>query len=665
MSRLFPLIIGALLANWQPVAAQVDLTTLSLEDLMHIEVSLTSRTAERLIDTPAAVYVLTGQDLRRSGATTLPEALRLVPGVEVARIDANKWGVATRGFNGRFANKLLVLIDGRAVYTPFFSGVMWEIKDVLLEDVERIEVIRGPGGTLWGANAVNGIINIITAPAQHTQGGLVKVGGGTEERGLVRLRWGGDLDDNTHFRVYGKASAHDDFVDASGRSGADDWQMGRGGFRLDRNLGTGRSLTWQGDVYRVERGQIYRFPELTPPYIQLVEDDTRLAGGHLQGRWQHTFADSSELRLQVYYDRTEWDDELIGEIRDTYDLDFQHRFNWTERQELVWGIGYRFTTDNFDNSPIFALHPEQRGSPLYSAFVQDRVALNERLKLFLGTKFEHNDFTGIEYQPGARLLWTPHVQHVIWTAITRAVRTPSRADDDVRLLNRVLPPGEFFLDSPPILAINTGDHSFQSERLLAFELGYRLHPRQGLSFDLATFYNDYEDLRTGKLDTLIRRDEPFFHFEVPLPAANLMRGETYGLEVAADWQAQNAGWRLRAAYTYLHMDLRAGLLNSFAAEFEEEASPDHQFFLWSSKELGRNLQWDGVLRFVDRLPTYDIDRYAELDLRLGWKPISALEISIVGRSLLHDSHAEFSDIFVNSVSTQSQRNFYATTTWAF
>jgi len=476
------------LAHWQPVAAQVDLTTLSLEDLMHIEVSLTSRTVERLIDTPAAVYVLTGQDLRRSRATTLPEALRLVPGVEVARIDANKWGVATRGFNGRFANKLLVLIDGRAVYTPFFSGVMWEIKDVLLEDVERIEVIRGPGGTLWGANAVNGIINIITASAQNTQGGLVKVGGGTKERGLMRLRYGGNLDENTHFRIYGKASAHDHFVDASGRSGADDWQMGRGGFRLDRNLGTGRSLTWQGDVYRVERGQIYRFPELTPPYIRLVEDDTRLAGGHLQGRWQHTFADSSELRLQVYYDRTEWDDELIGEIRDTYDLDFQHRFNWTEQQELVWGVGYRFTTDNFDNSPIFALHPEHRGSPLYSAFVQDRIALNERLKLFLGTKFEHNDFTGIEYQPGARLLWTPHVQHVIWTAITRAVRTPSRADDDVRLLNRVLPPGEFFLDSPPILAINTGDRSFKSERLLAFELGYRLHLRQGLSFDLATFY---------------------------------------------------------------------------------------------------------------------------------------------------------------------------------
>ncbi len=258
MFRFLPFIIGALLAAWKSVAAQIDLTQLSLEDLMHIEVSLTSRTAERLIDTPATVYMLTGADLRRSGATTVPEALRLVPGVEVARIDANKWGVATRGFNGRFANKLLVLIDGRAVYTPFFSGVMWEIKDVLLEDVERIEVILGPGSTLWGANAVNGIINIVTAAAQETPGGLVKVGAGTEERGLLRLRYGGSLNERTHFRIYAKAAAR-----------ADDWQTGRGGFRLDHSLKSDGALTWQGALYRVERGQIYRLPQLTPPYVQI------------------------------------------------------------------------------------------------------------------------------------------------------------------------------------------------------------------------------------------------------------------------------------------------------------------------------------------------------------------------------------------------------------
>ena len=327
-----------------------DLADLSLEELLQIEVYSVSRRSEPIGDAPAAVYVIDREAIRRSGVTSLPDALRLVPGMEVARIDANKWGVAARGFNGRFANKLLVLIDGRAVYTPFFSGVMWEAKDVLLEDVRRIEVIRGPGGTLWGANAVNGIINIVTTAAQETQGGLVGVGAGTEERGFVRLRYGGALNADTHFRIYAKAFVRDAFVDSVGRSGADGWRMGRAGFRLDRRLGQGGSLTWQGDIYRGERGQVYRFPALTPPYSRLVEDDDgRLAGGNLLGRWRHTFTRGSELRLQVYYDRAEWDDALIAEIRDTYDLDFQHRFSWGDRQEMVWGLGYRFTTDDIEN----------------------------------------------------------------------------------------------------------------------------------------------------------------------------------------------------------------------------------------------------------------------------------------------------------------------------
>ena len=668
------LLCSLLLANGANAVGELDLTTLGLEDLMEIEVSLAVRTEERLFDTPAAAYVLTGEDIRRSGATSLPEALRLVPGVEVARIDANKWAVATRGFNGRFANKLLVLIDGRAVYTPFYSGVMWEIRDVLLEDVERIEVIRGPGGTLWGANAVNGIINIVTQSAPETTGGLVRVGGGDEQQGIFRLRYGGSVDADTHFRVYGKGFVHDAFVDSTGRTGKDGWRMGRAGFRLDRSLGEGGALTWQGDIYQGERGQIHRLPTLFPPYVDQVENEARLAGGYLLGCWEQALAADSELRLQVYYDRTEWDEHLIAETRDTYDLDFQHAFGWGRRQGIVWGLGYRLSMDDtsyrlsMDDAgaaPYFSLDPAQRRSPLYSAFAQDKVILPGRMQLFVGSKFEYNDYTGFEYQPSARLLWTPGTGHAAWAAFTRAVRTPSRTEDDARLLNRVLPPGEYVPDSPPILVVIVGDRRVEAERLRSFELGYRLHPRPGLSFDLAGYYNRYADLQIGALAPPVRYEEPVLYLEAPLSSANGMEGETYGFELAVDWQERSVGWRLRSAYSYLHMALRAGPGANPVATFEEEASPTHQFFLWPSLELPRQLQLDATLRFVDRLPTYAIDRYTELDLRLGWRPASRLEFSVAAQDLLHDSHAEFSDIYVNTVPTWTQRGFYGTVTWTF
>jgi iron complex outermembrane recepter protein len=668
------LICGLLLADQTNADGELDLTALSLEDLMEIQVSLAVRSEGRLFDTPAAAYVLTGEDIRRSGANSLPEALRLVPGVEVARIDANKWAVATRGFNGRFANKLLVLIDGRAVYTPFYSGVMWEIRDVLLEDVERIEVIRGPGGTLWGANAVNGIINIVTKSAQETMGGLVRVGGGDEQQGIFRFRYGGTVTGDTHFRAFGKAFVHDAFVDSTGRTGKDDWRMGRVGFHLDRSLGKGGALTWQGDIYRGERGQIHRLPTLFPPYVDLGEYEARLAGGYLLGRWVHVSRADSELRFQVYYDRTEWDEHLIAETRDTYDLDFQHAFDWGRWQEVVWGLGYRLSMDDTsyrlsmdaaDGAPYFSLDPVQRSSPLYSAFAQDKILLPGRVQLFVGTKLEHNDYTGFEYQPSARLLWVPRPGQAVWAAFTRAVRTPSRTEDDARLLTRVLPPGEYVPDSPPILVVIVGDRRVEAERLRSFELGYRLHPRPGLSFDLTGYYNRYADLQIGVLAPPVRYEEPVPYLELPLSSANGMKGETYGFELAIDWQERSAGWQLRAAYSYLHMALRAGPGATPVATYEEEASPTHQFFLWPSLELPRQLQLDATLRFVDRLPTYAIDRYTELDLHLSWRPESRLEFSVAAQDLLHDSHAEFSDIYVNTVPTWTQRGFYGTVTWTF
>jgi iron complex outermembrane recepter protein len=672
MFRILLLTICLVLAS-RADADEIDLTALSLEDLMDIEVGLTSRTEERLFDTPAAVYVLTREDLIRSGATSIPEALRLVPGMEVARLDANKWAVSARGFNGRFAQHLLVLIDGRAVYTSFFSGVVWEVQDVLLEEVERIEVIRGPGGTLWGANAVNGIIDIVTRKASESRGAFVKVGGGTEERGFVRLRYGGMLDTDTDFRVYAKGFAHDSFVDAAGDPGADDWTMRRVGFRVDRKMGEDGNLTWQGDFYRGDRGQQYRLPTLIPPYAKVIEGDSRLTGGNLLGRWRQDLSATSDLRLQVYYDRTEWADTLINETRDTWDFDFQHGFDLGHRQEMIWGMGYRFTRDRFRNSPAFSLDPERGSLSLYSAFIQERIGLwPERLQLFLGSKFEHNDYTGFEYQPSARLLWTPHPRQVFWAAATRAVRTPSRSENDVRVLNRTLPVGSLFADSPPTLVVLAGDRGLEAERVLSFEAGYRIRPREGLSLDLAGHYSDYAGLRSGRVTLPEFVEEPVPHLVELFPADNILQGELYGLELTIDWQMPREKGRLRAGYSHLQIELRADIQTEPLDVTDEGGSPAHQFFFWPSLNLRRDLRLDGVFRYVDRLPSRGIDlssreigRYVDLDLRFAWRPIDLLELSLVGQNLIDAPHPEFNNIVVDIVSTEAQPGVYGAITWEF
>ena len=334
----------------------IDLTTLSLEEFISVEVTLASRKKEKLFETAAAVFVLTREDIRRSGATSIPEALRLVPGMVVGRVDANKWAVSARGFNGHFAQKLLVQIDGRSVYTPLFSGVFWEVQDVLLEDVARIEVIRGPGATLWGGNAVNGIINIVTRPAGESRGGWAALGGGSEERAFGRVRYGGGLE-GADYRVYGKYFARDAGVNLQGERGADAWDMGRGGFRMDWAQVKQGELTVQGDLYGGETGQRYRFANGELPFQRVFDDDTELAGGHILGRWRRSLSPNSDVALQLYYDRTKWEDALMREVHHNYDVDFQHRFALGARQEIVWGWGYRHTRDRMRGSAIMTMTP--------------------------------------------------------------------------------------------------------------------------------------------------------------------------------------------------------------------------------------------------------------------------------------------------------------------
>jgi iron complex outermembrane receptor protein len=645
-----------------------DLTELPLEDLMNIEITSVSKKQQKLSDAAAAIFVITQEDIRRSGATSIPEALRMAPGVEVAHIDANKWAITVRGFNSRFANKLLILIDGRTVYSPLFSGVFWDVQDTLLEDIDRIEVIRGPGATLWGANAVNGVINIITKHAKDTQGGLVSAGTGAEEKGFGEIRYGGKFGNDTQYRFFGKYFNRDSAADTSEHKANDGWDMLRGGFRLDSKLSALDSITLQGDIYRGQSGETLAVASVRAPFIQTFDDDIHTQGGNILGRWIHTFSKSSEMVFQMYYDRTERQESINGEKRNTLDIDLQHRFALGERQEVVWGLGYRFTRDNIKNSFPVSFNPDQRTNHLFSGFVQDDIVLfKDRLRLTLGSKFEDNDFTGFEIQPNVRMLWTPGSRHSLWGAVSRAVHTPARADVDLRVNASVIPP--LVPPNPgPLPAYVTlfGNPDLKSEELVAYELGYRFQATSRLSFDIASFYNVYDHLRSAEPGTpSVEASPPPPHLLFPLMVSNQVKGKTYGVEVAADWRLLE-WWRIQASYSYLQIRLNGSESLDPTAKVDQGRSPHHQFHLRSSMDLRRDLECNLNFRFVDKLPDFNVKSYASLDARLAWRPHPNLELAIVGQNLLSNHHAEFKgEAIISSLPTEVERSVYGKITWRF
>lgn len=642
---------------------KAQLLELSLEELMRIEVTLLAKKKQKLSEAAAAIYVVTQENIRRSGVTSIPEALRLVPGLQVARIDSNKWAISSRGFNDRFANKLLVLIDGRSVYTPLFSGVYWDVQDLLLEDVERIEVIRGPGGTLWGANAVNGIINIITKSAKDTQGGLVSIGGGSEEHGFSGFRYGGKMGKAFYSRLYGKYFNRDTFF-----HGHDDWRQGRLGFRTDWELDKSDTLTFQGDYYDGEDGERFSIPIPVSPFSTTFNDDSNLSGGNLLFLWKHEFNEYSDLALQLYYDRTEREVASFEEIRDTFDFDFQHRSHLSARQELVWGLGYRVTTDDIHEFLLSSASfiPDTRDDHLFSAFLQDEINLvKDKLSLTLGSKFEHNDYTGFEYQPRGSLAWTPSSQHTLWAAVSRAVRTPSRADVDLRFIEEVFPPGTI-APLPGLLTL-IGNKDFDSEELLAYELGYRFQLLDTLSLDLATFYNLYDKYKTIEpgIGTTTIKTSPLPHLLIPVLIGNKMDGETYGVELTARWQVLN-WWRLEGSYTFLQIQMHPdGDSNDITSVDIERENPHNQFSIRSLIDLPRNLEFDWGVRFVDNLPSQGVESYFAMDLHLGWKPNKNLEIFLVGQNLLDNHHPEWVDFFYQPRAIEVEPSVYAKITWRF
>jgi iron complex outermembrane receptor protein len=636
-----------------------ELPELTLPELMDLEVTSAAGKEQKLSETAAAVFVITREDIRRSGATSIPEALRMVPGLTVARIDANKWAISSRSFNSRYANKLLVLMDGRSVFNTIFPSTFWDVQDTLIEDIDRIEVIRGPGATLWGTNAVNGVINIITRDARLTQGGLVTAGGGSEERLFGSLRYGGQLGPEAFWRGYAKYFRRDDSHGIAGRDAADDWDAVRGGFRLDWLPKAGGALTVQGDAYTGSSGAAgTRFDPFSAIPVP-VEDDAQVAGANLLSRWERFTRHGGKSALQLYYDWTRRRGFSFDEERHAVDLDLKSRVKLGRRHEIVWGGGYNYTLSEFESTPTVSLR-SRRTEHLYNLFIQDEITLiPERLILTVGARVEHNSYTGYEIQPNVRLLGMPSEYHSLWGAMSRVGRTPSRFDREIRVLS------PFSAGPPPVVAIISGSRDFDPEEVTAFELGYRYHPALPCSLDAALFYNVYDRLRSFELGVPFPEAlPPPPHFVLPATVDNRLEGDAYGVELAAEWQPVQH-LKLSAAYTWLQISIRHRDHGGDPfARIEEEKSPSHQGSLRAGIDLPANFELDLWLRYVDRLRRDDIPSYLELDTRLGWRPRPNLEVALVGQNLLDSHHPEFPrETVFNVQPTEVQRGVYVKMTW--
>jgi len=612
-----------------------DLTTIGLEAVMNLEVTSVSKKPERLMDAAAAVQVITSEDIRRSGATTLPDLLRLVPGVQVARANSSTWAVGVRGFTSTLSRSLLVLIDGRSVYSPLFAGVYWDVQDVILNDIDRIEVIRGPGATLWGANAVNGVINIITKSAQATQGSYASLRGGNEDRAVATGRFGWRTKSDVAIRTYAKYSDRDAEFHQNGDD-FDAWHLGLAGFRADADRGEQNHLTLQGDLYSGKAGQREAITTYTSPFIQLVEKDADLSGGHLLGLWKHRLKEGSDTTLQFYYDRTHRRQPNFREDRNTLDVEFRHDLRFS-RHELLWGAGYRLTSDDTGGVPTIQFLPAGRTDDIWSAFVQDEIRLvPSKWTLTLGSKFERNDYSGFNVQPSVRVLFSPASRHVLWSAVSRALRVPSRVESDLTLTAFVEP-------TTPTFARLIGSKDFKPERLTAYELGYRLQATERLFVDLALFQNDYARLLSLEPGVpFTETSPPPSHTVLPLGFGNGMTADARGAELSLDWHPAGR-WRLAGSCSFLEIDLlpSSDSLDTTTENATEGSSPRRMASLRSSLDLPRNFGLDVTLRYVGRLPSKSVDAYTEMDVLFSRRLGGGFELAVAGQNLLAPHHAEF------------------------
>ncbi len=673
-----------------------ELLDLSLEELIALDVpdvTSVSKRKQRLMDSPAAVYVITDKDIKRTGVTSIPEALRMVPGMQVAKLNSNTWSISTRGFNYIFANKLLVLVDGRTVYSPLFSGVNWDVQDTMLEDIARIEVIRGPGAALWGANAVNGVINIITKHSADTQGGLLSIGAGSEEKAFASYRYGGEISDDGYYRAFFKSFSRDAMANSDGSDANDDWKMSRAGFRADWRTDTGAEASVQTEVYNgTTRPSLKIFNRATLKKELLQNQSRDQKGGHLIGNYKHYFDNDSNIALKAYYDRYENYDYRVTEKRDIGDVEFQHQLSPIGQHDIIWGLGYRLTKYNLSKMNNIVLPETSRTDELYSAFVQDYITLNPQWSLTLSSRFEHNNFTGYEFQPNASLTWKISDQQTLWIKAANALKTPSISETSVTsrgitfLREEEAPvPGTALPDQLSL----SGNNKLDAENLFALEVGYRRNFNSNLLFDATAFFNQYKDLlayvdQQGCQDGTSLKEivtgaflcvydgsaatSPSVAYSTTF--SNGLTAHTYGIELTADWQA-TPWWKLQLNYSFLGIDAfsddtSSDVTNAYLESNEkllENLSANNTANIRSYMNLPKQWYLDFWVRYMDTLKDARIGAYTTLDVRVAKKIGDDLELSLNGKNLIDKQRLEFNEIFSGLGETEIQRSWYLQLRW--
>jgi iron complex outermembrane receptor protein len=637
-----------------------NLANATLEDLMKIDVTSVSKKEQSLSKTGAAVFVINREDIRRSGAVNIPDLLRMAPGVEVAQINANEWAISIRGFNTVFSNKVLVMIDGRTVYNDEFSGVYWDQIDVPLEDIERIEVIRGPGGTVWGANAVNGVINIITSSAADTKGGLAVAGSGNAQGAAGLVQYGGNAGAGGAYRIFGKYFNDENSPLPGGQTAPDAWHTGHAGFRSDWGLTSTDTLSVQGDFLASQGGEQLMSFSGTPPVPSSLNTLLTDKSADLLGRWEHTLQDGSQTSLQIS------DSEVLrsqagSKLADnTLDVEFEHHLALGSRHDVVWGLDYRFTDISIHPYAPWGVqvNPQARATSLFAAFAQDEIRLGNAVFLTVGTKVERNDYTGVAFEPGVQLVWSINAKHSLWGSAARSIREPNSIEHSVQLPIGVVPvPG-----AGNALLVLEGNPSLQAERLTDYEVGYRTQLNSRTSLDLTGFLSWYRHLVTEQTEAPYAGSTGFI---IPVMYENLAHARDYGVEFFANWQVTSR-WRVSPGFSALRMSIgRDPGGNDTVIAQTPGNSPRQQAEVRSQLNLRRNLEWDSSLKYVARLQNLNDPAYARLDTRIGWNFGESMELSVVGQNLATRRRFEFTDFSGLFTSSQVGRTAFVKLTWRF
>lgn len=637
---------------------------MSIQDLLNIEVTSVSKTEQKISDTAAAVYVITQDEIRNSGATNIPDLLRMVPGMDVAQINSNTWAISARGFNGRYANNLMVLLDGRSIYLPTFGGVYWDVLDMPLEDIERIEVIRGPGGSTWGFNAVNGVISIITKKAGKTKGTMVEAGAGNLQPGFGIVQYGGAAGKEADYRIYSKYFSESQLPGVTGGDGGDGWNILRGGFRLDSSLSTKDRMTFQGDVYTGKEDQFVKVLPSLDASLQSVERSLDVSGGFIQATWNHQFSPRSASTLEIAYNRNQHGNQ-VNEGEEILNLDFQHQYKWTQRQDLVWGTSIYNSAVRTNGILAVSFNPPDTTVRVFGGFIQDEIALaRDRLYLTIGAQLEHNRFSAFGLMPTVRTAWKIHQGKTFWAAISRAMNTPDLNETEMRLnfTGFYAPNGTLFV--PALI----GDLNHKDTVSLDYEAGYRTTVTKHLSLDLAAYYDHYSRVdTTGPLAPFFESQPSPPHIVLPMTTQNLMAGETHGIEGFANWKLTDR-LTLSPGYAFerihMHLDPRSQDTSSVAEI--EGSSPVNSAQLRSHVALPRRIAWDTSAYFVGRIQDPAVPSYTRLDSGITWQAGERLSFSAFGQNLLTGERLEYVDVVRKSTaSTLVKRGAYAKVKWEF